>query len=104
MTTKNAEQDKPEQPTEQNGGTEEGGTSSGVDAPGLGGSSDSGDTENSGTTGTADGGQATMRGGGNKNLPYFFKASIMVRLTLTMLKPMVLPLYAGSCNCFLIKG
>lgn len=69
----NAEQDKPEQPTEQNGGTEEGGTSSGVDAPGLGGSSDSGDTENSGTTGTADGGQATMRGGGNKNLPYFFQ-------------------------------
>ena len=69
----NAEQDKPEQPTEQNGGTEEGGTSSGVDAPGLGGSSDSGDTENSGTTGTADGGQATMRGGGNKNLPFFFQ-------------------------------
>lgn len=69
----NAEQDKPEQPTGQNSGTEEGADSSRADAPGLGGSSDSGNKENGETTGTADGGQATTRGGGNKNLPYFFQ-------------------------------
>ena len=33
-----------------------------------------------------------------------FKVSIMVRLILMMQKPMVLLLYAGSYNCFLIKG
>lgn len=69
----NAEQDKPEQPTGQNSGTEERVDSSRTDAPGLGGSSDSGNKENGETTGTADGGQATTRGGGNKNLPYFFQ-------------------------------
>lgn len=70
-----AEQDKQEQPTGQNdsNGAGEGATGSGADATESRNSGDSGGKENGGATGNTDGGQATTRGGGNKNLPYFFQ-------------------------------
>ena len=74
-----AEQDKQEQPTGQNDsngageGEGEGATGSGADATESRNSGDSGGKENGGATGNTDGGQATTRGGGNKNLPYFFQ-------------------------------
>ena len=74
-----AEQDKQEQPTGQNDsngageGEGEGATGSGADATESRNSGDSDGKENGGATGNTDGGQATTRGGGNKNLPYFFQ-------------------------------